>query len=163
MRFIPLSVAVLLWMQPSAAAAAHVLLARGDWSAVDFGGRCEARSRMLEPPAEVKPPPFAAFLFDVQGPAQGQFFVRLSRPVAANSAVMLQIDNQPFLLLANAQSAWSRSSAQSEAIIVAARNGGSLRVDFRSAAGRRYSDYYGLAGAATAIDAAAAACAGKVR
>lgn len=118
---------------------------------------------MLEPPQGVKPPPFAGFLFDSAGPAQGRLYLRLSREVAANSAVMLEIDAQPFLLVATGQSAWSRSSAQSQAIITAVRNGGTMRVQFRDGSGRRFTDYYSLAGAATAIDAAAAACAGKVR
>jgi hypothetical protein len=145
------------------ASAARTLFARGDWAAFDFGARCEARSRMLQPPAEVKPPPFAGFLFDPGGPALGQLYVRLSRPTKIGSAVMLSVGNLPFLLTNQGQSAWSRSPAQSQAIIAAVRGGGTMRLQFRDGSGRRYSDYYGLTGAATAIDAAAAACAGKVR
>ena len=118
---------------------------------------------MLQPPAQVKPPPFSAFLFDAVGSAQGQFYVRLSRPAKAESAVMVTINALPFLLIGSGQSAWSRSPTQSQAIIAAARGGGTMRVQFRDQSGGRYSDYYGLEGAATAIDAAAAACAGKVR
>jgi hypothetical protein len=143
--------------------AAHTLFARGDWAAIDFGARCEARSRMLQPPAQVKPPPFAGFLFDPAGPAHGQFYVRLSRPTKPGSAVMLSVDNLPFLLTGQGESAWSRSPAQSQAIMAAVRGGGTMRLEFRDIGGRRYSDYYDLTGAATAIDAAAAACAGKVR
>jgi hypothetical protein len=143
--------------------ATRTLFARGDWAAIDFGGRCEARSRMLQPPAQVKPPPFTAFLFDAGGPVHGQFYVRISRPTKAGSAVMLSVGNLPFLLTGQGQSAWSRSPAQSQAIMAAVRGGGTMRVEFRDTGGRRYSDYYGLEGAATAIDAAAAACAGKVR
>ena len=157
---IPFAVAV-LWAVP--ANAAHTLFARGDWVAIDFGSRCEARSRMLQPPAQVKPSPFAALLFDAAGPVQGQFYIRLSRLTKPGSAVMLSVGNLPFLLIGKEQSAWSRSPAQSQAIIAAVRGGGTMRVEFRDAGGRRYSDYYDLAGAATAIDAAAAACAGKVR
>jgi hypothetical protein len=160
MRLILLLTAALLYAAP--AGAARTLLARGDWAAIDFGTRCEARSRMLQPPGEVKPPPFTAFLFDAGG-AQGQFYVRLSRPSKPASAVMVAINALPFLLIGNGQSAWSRSPAQSQAIIAAVRGGGTMRVEFRDTVGRRYSDYYGLTGAATAIDAAAAACAGKVR
>ena len=118
---------------------------------------------MLQPPAQLKPPPFASFLFDPGGPAHGQLYVRLSRPAKMGSAVMLSVDNLPFLLTGAGQSAWSRSPAQSQAIMAAVRGGVTMRVEFRDVAARRYSDYYGLAGAATAIDAAAAACAGKVR
>jgi len=158
-----LSILVLAAVSSAApASACHMLFARGDWAAIDFGSRCEARSRMLQPPAEVKPPPFSAFLFDPSGPAHGQFYVRLSRPTKAGSAVMLSVGNLPFLLTGGGgQSAWSRSPAQSQAIMAAVRGGGTMRVEFRDISGRRYSDYYGLTGAATAIDAAAAACAGK--
>jgi len=161
MRLILLLTAALLFADP--ASAARTLFARGEWAAIDFGARCEARSRMLQPPAQVKQPPFAAFLFDAGGAVQGQFYVRLSRPAKPASAVIVTINGQPFLLVANAQSAWSRSPAQSQAILRAVRAGGTMRVEFRDQGGRRYSDYYGLTGAATAIDAAAAACAGKVR
>lgn len=118
---------------------------------------------MLEPPGDIKPPPFAGFLFDSGGPAHGQFYARLSRPAAAGSVTMLAIDNQPFLLLTRGQWAWSRSPEQSQAIIAAARTGGAMRVVARDSAERRFTDRYGLAEAATAIDAAAAACAGKAR
>jgi hypothetical protein len=161
MRSIVLLAAALWSAGP--AAATRTLFARGDWAAIDFGARCEARSRMLQPPAEVKPPPFSGFLFDPAGPAHGQFYVRLSRPTKSGSAVMLSVGNLPFLLTGEGQSAWSRSPAQSQAIMAAVRGGGTMRVEFRDTGGRRYSDYYGLTGAATAIDAAAAACAGKVR
>ena len=161
MRLILLLTAALLSADP--ASAARILSARGDWAAIDFGTRCEARSRMLQPPAQLKPPPFSAFLFDPGGSTQGQFYVRLSRPAKAASAVMVTINALPFLLTGSGQSAWSRSPSQSQAIVAAARAGGTMRVQFRDESGGRYSDYYGLEGAATAIDAAAAACAGKVR
>ena len=153
---------LLIALLPSPALASQILFARGDWSAIDFGSRCEARSRMLEPPADMKPPPFVGFLFDPGGAAQGQFYVRLSRPAGAGAVAMLAIGNQPFLLIGRGQSAWSRSPSQSQAIIAAVRNSATMRVDFRDESGRRYSDHYGISGAATAIDAAAAACAGKV-
>ncbi|HKX89600.1 MAG TPA: hypothetical protein VJM13_10350, partial [Sphingopyxis sp.] len=59
--------------------------------------------------------------------------------------------------------AWSRGSLQEQAIIAAARAGGTMRVEGRDIGGRRFADVYPLAGAPTAIDAAAAACAGKTR
>ena len=55
--------------------------------------------------------------------------------------------------------AWSRGPSQEQAIIAAARNGGTMRVEARDGAGRRFIDYYMLDGAPTAIDAAAARCA----
>ena len=76
---------------------------------------------------------------------------------------MLIVANRPFLLVVRDGWAWSRGPAQEQAIIAAARAGGAMRVEGRDIAGRRFTDPYSLDGAPTAIDAAAAACAGKSR
>ena len=80
---------------------------------------------------------------------------------------MLTVGEQPFLLVGRGDWAWSRGPAQDEAILAAVRGAGGMRVHGRDAAGRRFADRYMLAGAPTAIDAAAAACAqrraGKIR
>ena len=59
--------------------------------------------------------------------------------------------------------AWSDGPRQEQAIIAALRGGNGLTVESRDQAGRRFVDPYSLEGAATAIDAAAAACAGKMQ
>ena len=74
---------------------------------------------------------------------------------------MATIGSQPFLLAGNGQWAWSTSAEQQSAIIDAVRYGSSMRIDYRDSGGRRGIDRYALGGAATAIDSAAAACAGK--
>jgi hypothetical protein len=48
---------------------------------------------------------------------------------------------------------------QEQGIIAAARYAPAMRIEARDPAGRRFSDYYELDGAATAVDAAAARCA----
>ena len=73
---------------------------------------------------------------------------------------MLTIGERPFLLVARGDWAWSRGPLQEAAIIEAARVARSMRVEGRDAGGRRFTDRYLLDGAPTAIDAAAAACAG---
>ena len=75
---------------------------------------------------------------------------------------MLTIGERPFLLVARGDWAWSRGRTQDLAIIDAARAATSMRIEARDAGGRRFTDRYLLAGAPTAIDAAAAACAGKI-
>ena len=55
--------------------------------------------------------------------------------------------------------AWSRGALQEQAIIAAIRNNGGMRVEGRDVGGGRFADRYELAGAPTAIDAAAARCA----
>jgi hypothetical protein len=79
------------------------------------------------------------------------------------AAVMLRIDNRPFLLVAQGNQAWSDGPLQEQAIIAALRNATSMSVESRDGAGQRFVDPYSLDDAATAIDAAAAACAGKMQ
>jgi hypothetical protein len=74
---------------------------------------------------------------------------------------MLTIGSHPFMLVSRGDWAWSRGPLQEAAILAAARGATGMRVEARDAAGRRFADRYLLAGAPTAIDAAAAACAGK--
>ncbi len=143
----------------STASGARVLFAGGQWAAIDFGSRCEARSKGLWPRKGTAP--FAGFAFDSSGPRQGQFYARLSRPARAGATVIATIGTQSFLLIGKDGWAWSRNLAQQRAILEAARYSRSMRLESRDASGRRVVDRYLLSGAATAIDAAAAACAGK--
>lgn len=146
-----------------AAASAQLLFARGNWAALRFGARCEARSRPVSSSREGAPSGYAGIAFDSGPGVHGQVYVRLSRPPRAGSAVLLTVGSQPFLLFARGEWAWSRSREQSLEIIAAARVSADLRVESRDSSGRRFVDRYGLSDAPTAIDAAAAACAGKWR
>jgi hypothetical protein len=76
---------------------------------------------------------------------------------------MLRIDDQPFMLVSRGNLAWSDGSLEDQAIITALRNARGMSVESRDSAGQRFADPYALDGAATAIDAAAAACAGKIK
>lgn len=157
------SVVAILVLFATAAAAdpAQVLFAGGNWAAIDFGQRCEARSKALwgQPGTQ----PFAGIAFDRSGGRHVRFYIHLARPARSGATVMATIGSQPFLLGSAGQWAWSTSVAQQSAIIGAARYGTAMRVDYHDSAGRRLVDRYALAGAATAIDSAAAACAGKSR
>jgi hypothetical protein len=73
--------------------------------------------------------------------------------------VILKVSGQPFLLVSDGSWAWSRGTAQEQAIIAALRDGGAMTVEGRDQSGVRFVDPYGLDGAPTAIDAAAARCA----
>lgn len=139
------------------AQAAQVLFAGGNWAAIDFGRRCEARSRALGTTA--KPEPVAGFAFERGRGRQGQFYVRLSRPARPGASVIAIIGSEPFLLVGKGGWAWSTTGQQQRAMLDAARYSGGMRVESRDQRGRRIVDRYLLAGAATAIDAAAAACA----
>jgi hypothetical protein len=145
----------------SAAQSASVLVARGTWAALEFGSRCEARSKALW--ARSGTEPYLGFAFEAGGRRDGQFYVHLSWPARAGATVIATVGANPFLLAGRGEWAWSTTAEQHRAILEAARYGQSLRVESRDARGRRIVDRYALAGAPTAIDSAAAACAGKIR
>ena len=160
----PLRLAVagaLLLVAGTSAEAARIVFAGGNWAAIDFGARCEARSKALW--AKAKTEPYAGFAFDRGGARQGQFYVHLSRPARGGATVIATIGTQPFLLAGNGQWALSRNVQQQAAMMAAARSGAPMRVESRDGRGSRIVDRYALSGAPTAIDAAAAACAGKSR
>jgi hypothetical protein len=81
----------------------------------------------------------------------------------AGAAVMLKVGDQPFLLVSRGNEAWSDGPLQEQAIVAALRGASGMTVESRDAVGRRFIDPYSLDGAATAIDAAAARCAGKMQ
>ena len=76
---------------------------------------------------------------------------------------MLHIDNSPFLLVSRGNEAWSDGPLQERSIISALRSANAMSVESRDLSGGRFIDPYSLDGAATAIDAAAATCAGKMQ
>ena len=139
------------------------IAAGGGWAAIDRGNSCVALTRSLRIAAKGKVQATAGFAFSPDRRRWGEFHARLSHVPRPGSSVMLIVANRPFLLVVRDGWAWSRGPAQEQAIIAAARAGGAMRVEGRDIAGRRFTDPYSLDGAPTAIDAAAAACAGKSR
>jgi len=139
------------------------LFAGGSWAALDRGDLCDAGSRSERVAAKGKVQAMAGFSFSADRKRWGELYVRLSRPARPGSSVMLSVGGQPYLLAARGDWAWSRGAVQQQAILDAVRNNARMTVEARDAAGRRFRDPYSLAGAPTAIDAAAARCAGKMR
>ena len=146
----------------STAVAAERLFAGGAWAALRFGARCDAAARPLQPASNREKQARAGFAFEPRARRQGNFYVRLSRLPRPGSSVILTIASQPFLLVGRGPWAWSRGTRQEAAIIAAARTASSMRIEARDVSGRRFADRYLLDGAPTAIDAAAAGCAGKI-
>lgn len=141
-------------------AAERVLLARGHWAALQSldGRHCQAAARSLRDAPKGAEQARATFAFDSGHGRRGELHVRLSRVVRAGSSVMLAVGGQPFQLVARGSDAWSNGPVQEAAIIAAARAATGMRVEGRDSAGRRFADRYLLAGAPSAIDAAAAGC-----
>jgi hypothetical protein len=158
---------LLLTLAGAANARGAVLFAGGGWAAIDRGSVCEALSRSAKIAPKGKVQASAGFAFTPDHRRWGEFHSRLSRVSRAGSSVILHVGDQPFLLVARADWAWSRGPAQEQAIIAAARAGGHMSVEARDLGGVRFIDPYVLEGAPTAIDAAAARCAlrgaGKIR
>jgi hypothetical protein len=143
----------------AAAARGAVLYAGGGWAAIDRGGVCEALSRSARIAPKGKVQATAGFAFTPDHKRWGEFHTQLSRVSRPGSSVILHMSDQPFLLVARGDWAWSRGPGQEQAIIAAARNGGHMSIEARDQAGVRFIDPYVLEGAPTAIDAAAARCA----
>jgi hypothetical protein len=152
---------VLLGMVLSGAASARggVIWAGGGWAAIDRGAVCEALTRSQKIAAKGKVQATAGFAFTPDHRRWGEFHAQLSRVSRAGSSVILHLGDQPFLLVARGNWAWSRGPAQEQAIIDAARSGGQMKLEARDQSGVRFIDPYVVEGAATAIDAAAARCA----
>ena len=154
MRFVLL---LSVMVSAPALSAPRLIHAGTNWAAFDHGGRCEAVARALRTAAKGQPQARASFAFDRR--RHGEFAVRLSRAARPGASAMLIVGNRPFLLKGAGSWAWSTGPAQEGAIIAAARAAGGMRVESRDAGGRKIVDRYLLGGVATAIDAAAAACA----
>lgn len=90
---------------------------------------------------------------------RGQVHFRLSRKLAAQPAIVLSIGGRRFALTGGGGDGWAQDKAMDAAVVAAMRSAGSMTVSARDARGRRFSDRYDLAGAATAMDAAAVGCA----
>ena len=145
-----------------ASAPPKIVYAGSAWAAIDRGPTCEALSRSVRIAAKGKIQAQAGFTFSADRRHWGEFHAQLRRMPRPGAAVMLRIDDRPFLLVAQGNQAWSDGPLQEQAIMSALRNATAMSVESRDGAGQRFIDPYSLDGAATAIDAAAAACAGKM-
>ena len=87
--------------------------------------------------------------------------IRLSRVRDYSAGVTLTVGERRFDLVANSRDAFAADLASDHALVAAIRAGRSMSVEAVAPGGRPFADTYSLAGAATAIDAAALACAGR--
>ena len=159
---ISLVVALTLTCPAVALAKGTIIYAGGSWAAIDRGDACVALGRSARIAAKGKVQATAGFSFARDRRRWGEFHARLRRVPRPGSSVILTVGDQPFLLTACGGWVWSRVPQQEQAIIDAVRGAGGMRVEARDGAGQRFNDPYALDGAPTAIDAAAARCAGKI-
>ena len=90
---------------------------------------------------------------------RGQVHFRLSRKLAAEPRIQLVISGQRFAMTGGGGDAWAPNRATDAAIVAAMRSAGSMAISATDSRGRRFSNSYDLAGAATALDAATMGCA----
>lgn len=90
---------------------------------------------------------------------RGQVHFRLSRRMLPGSPISLFLGGQRFRLVGGGADAWAADKRMDAAIIAAMRSAGEMNVSARDARGRGFSNTWKLAGAATAMDAAAIGCA----
>jgi hypothetical protein len=103
--------------------------------------------------------PFASIGTWPERGARGQVHLRLSRATASRSTISLAIGQQRFALTGAGADAWAQDRRMDAAIVAAMRSAATMAVSGRDASGKRFTDRYSLAGAATAMDAATIACA----
>ncbi|RJY10211.1 hypothetical protein D6201_05440 [Aurantiacibacter aquimixticola] len=89
---------------------------------------------------------------------RSQVHFRLSRELAERANVRLAIGGARFDLIAGEGDAWATSASEDAAIVTAMRAAGRMSIRATDNRGNRFSDYYNLDGAATAIDAANVGC-----
>lgn len=143
-----------------AAAQTRSLGVFGMWGAFRGDDRCYAITQPFQAPEPEQWRPFVAIGHWPARRIGAQVHVRLSREKRPGSAVLLRIDGRSFQLRGAGRDAWAPDPRSDADIMTAMRTGMEMVVETRSTRGLAVRDHYRLRGAATAMDAAALACAG---
>ena len=131
----------------------------GLWGAFAEKTRCHAISEPLNRRRDARGRPFASVGWFPPKGVKGQLHIRFAEPKRAGSAVLLRIDGRTFQLVGGGADAWAPDARADAEIVAAMRSGLEMSVETRNGRGAVMRDGYRLRGAATALDAAAIACA----
>ncbi|VVS96884.1 conserved hypothetical protein [Sphingomonas sp. EC-HK361] len=131
------------------------------WAAFRDQGptRCFAIAAPVRAGASTRLRPFASVASHFGRSNRSALFVRLSTARNLAVPVTLSIDDRRFTLSGGDAAAWAPDAQTDRAIVAAMRGARSMSVAAVSDRGTPFADTYALAGAATAIDAAALGCA----
>lgn len=158
-------VALAALVQPAPAAARETIGAWRGWATFREPGRCYAIAMPVEAGGASRWHPFASVArWADRGAARGlraSLHVRLSRERDRSAPVTLTVGERRFALVGNGIDAFAADAASDRAIVAALRGGRSMSIETVGVGGRPFADSYALSGAATAIDAAVLACAGR--
>ena len=120
--------------------------------------RCYAVA-MAEPSTKQRDyQPYAAIGTWPRREVRGQVHLRLSRKLMPGARIVLTVGRERFTLNGGGGDAWAADRRMDAAIVAAMRSARSMTVSARDAEGRSFSNTWPLAGAATAMDAAALGC-----
>jgi hypothetical protein len=144
----------------AAAAARDTVGVWHGWAAFRDPGRCYAIARPVIAGGGRAGAPYASVGSWPGRGLRSSFQVRLSAVRDRAGEVTLTVGERRFRLVAGDVDAWAEDAASDRALVAALRSGRSMSIEAVTASGRPFADSYALAGAATAIDAAALACAG---
>ncbi|GGD31802.1 hypothetical protein [Croceicoccus pelagius] len=136
-------------------AAPEAVSVHSGWGAFRDGDRCYAIAQAEPSPYARERQPFASV---VVSPGEPRLTLRLSRTLARDAVITLDVGNRRFRLAGGGDSAWARDAADHAAVLAAMRSRDTMTVGARDANGRFFRDAYKLAGAPTAMDAAIIAC-----
>jgi hypothetical protein len=151
-------VLALLMVAGPASAAKQALGIFSLWGAFRDGNRCWAIAEPEGASRRGGGRAFASVSWGGRG-ERGQLSFRLARPKRQGSAVLLRIDERLFQLIGGGDNAWAENGRADAEIVAAMRTGVQMTIETRAENGASLHDTYPLRGAATAIDAAAIACA----
>lgn len=90
---------------------------------------------------------------------RNQVHFRLSRKLAPNAKIVLTIGDARFELAGGGGDAWPADARTNAAVLAAMRSAPTMTVSARATNGKGFSNTWPLAGAASAMDAAAIGCA----
>lgn len=132
-----------------------------DWGAFRDPGvpRCYAIAVPATARGTADLEPYAAIGTWPRRNLRGQVHFRLSRLLARNSTITLRVGERRFRLTGGGGDAWAQDRTMDAAILAAMRSATRMTISATDRRGRRFSNAYSLAGAATAMDAATLACA----
>ncbi len=122
--------------------------------------RCYAIAMALNSNAARDYQPFASVGSWPKRQLRNQIHFRLSRNVSPAGRIVRTVGRgTSFELTGGGGDAWAKDRKMDAAIIAAMRSAGGMTVTARDRNGASFTDRYGLAGAATAMDAATVGCA----
>lgn len=133
----------------------------GEWAAFRDPAvpRCYAIAKGAPSTLQRDYQPYADVAYWPRQGVRGQVHFRLSRKLAADAKITLSIGGQKIPLTGGGGDAWAVDKRGDAAIVAAMRSAREMTVSARDARGRGFSNTWQLAGAATAMDAAAVGCA----